>query len=523
MKKILSLTLSLLMVLSIIPMAMSANAETEYTRVLNNFDDLGRLDGPVSFQNGTSGQSGAIFDYTTVDSSYTDGNVLKVVPVSSAGNVYVPLDPSWQIGSPIAVKFQLWAETSTTFDTTRTGIGTKASSISATITTLGGNPTGTRNLPIGTTPEWITYDLTKTTYTNRALGFVFNTSSGFYIDNVTLIYQNAEDVPANLDSYKTMYDWETDTVGATDNGNKFQRATGGAYTSIGSTYCLQVAGTWGSKHSKYISIAMTEDIKDAASLRIALGTNRSDGSNPTLIGVVIEGVAYWFQTEKANISWVYFDFRTLSTSDNSSSIVLTRENISKITEIRVSYNNGTSFNTTNCIDDIQYAPLKASVPQEPAETDGLTTDAVSTDDKASIRLTDEGGIRFYTTFDSSKITGTVEEIGTLIGPSDLVGTYLTNEDVEAGNAVQIPYLADTFWENNQFVGSIAKIKTTNYTRDFVARGYVKVDGVYYYSATTTTRNVRFVADAYIADENSDYATLDNATKAVVDKFATPKA
>ena len=121
------------------------------------------------------------------------------------------------------------------------------------------------------------------------------------------------------------------------------------------------------------------------------------------------------------------------------------------------------------------------------------------------------------------IACTVEEIGTLIGPSDLVGTYLTNEDVEAGNAVQIPYLADTFWENNQFVGSIAKIKTTNYTRDFVARGYIKVDGVYYYSATTATRNVRFVADAYIADENSDYATLDNAAKAVVDKFATPKA
>ena len=78
-------------------------------------------------------------------------------------------------------------------------------------------------------------------------------------------------------------------------------------------------------------------------------------------------------------------------------------------------------------------------------------------------------------------------------------------------------------QSTYFLYIFANIKTTNYTRDFVARGYVKVDGVYYYSTTTATRNVRFIADAYIADENRDYSTLGEATKAIVDKFATPKA
>ena len=156
------------------------------------------------------------------------------------------------------------------------------------------------------------------------------------------------------------------------------------------------------------------------------------------------------------------------------------------------------------------------------EEDGLTTDALSTKAEASIRLNDQTGIRFYTTFDESAIEGTVVEKGTLIGPSDLVGTYLKMDDVEADNAVAVKYEADTLWANNEFVGSIVGINESNYNRSFTARAYVKLsDGTYLYSATTTTKTVADIADAYIADENANpkYADLDANTKALVDAWA----
>ena len=155
------------------------------------------------------------------------------------------------------------------------------------------------------------------------------------------------------------------------------------------------------------------------------------------------------------------------------------------------------------------------------EKDGTTTNAISTDTKASIRLNDQAGIRFYTNFDKSQIEGTVVEKGTLIGPKDLVGDYLTIEDKEAGNAVAVPYLADTLWAGNEFVGSIVGIQEKNYNRTFTARAYVKLsDGTYLYSATTTTKTVAEIADDYIADANSGYADLDEETKNLVDAWAT---
>ena len=158
--------------------------------------------------------------------------------------------------------------------------------------------------------------------------------------------------------------------------------------------------------------------------------------------------------------------------------------------------------------------------EESTETDGQITDAVKTDTKVSIRLSsDVSGMRFYTAYDSSKITGTVEEKGTLIGPKDKIGTYLTIDDL-TGNAVAVKYVPDKLWENNEFVGSLVTILDKNLAREFVARGYVKVDGVYYYSETTACTSVADVADAFIADENSDYNTVsDYQYKEIVDKWA----
>ena len=169
----------------------------------------------------------------------------------------------------------------------------------------------------------------------------------------------------------------------------------------------------------------------------------------------------------------------------------------------------------------------------PEET-GDTTDALSTSATASIRLGTVCGIRFYTTFDTSKIEGTIVEKGTLIGPKDKIGNYLTIEDTvtEDGaspKAVTVKYKPDTLWENNEFVGSLVGIKETNYNREFVARGYVKLeDGTYLYSATSTAKTVADIAAAFIENATKDDATekdkaLYNTYKELVDKWAATKS
>ncbi|MGN0173142.1 MAG: hypothetical protein ACI39F_01775 [Acutalibacteraceae bacterium] len=162
-----------------------------------------------------------------------------------------------------------------------------------------------------------------------------------------------------------------------------------------------------------------------------------------------------------------------------------------------------------------YTKLTAEVP----ETDGTTTDAISTKPGASIRLSETiSGIRFYTTYDSSKIEGTVVEKGTLIGPANIIGDYLTIDDVTANNAVAVKYGVDTLWNGNEFVGSIVGIQEKNYNREFTARAYVKLsDGSYLYSETTTTKTVAGIADDFIAD-----ATKEGADESVSNLYKTYK-
>ncbi|MGN0173908.1 MAG: hypothetical protein ACI39F_05645, partial [Acutalibacteraceae bacterium] len=165
-----------------------------------------------------------------------------------------------------------------------------------------------------------------------------------------------------------------------------------------------------------------------------------------------------------------------------------------------------------------------------------TTDAISTKDTASIRLGDTvNGIRFYTTVDEEKlntlVNGQTYEIGTLIGPKDLIGDELTVEDFTDGNALDVKYIYKKdgnyvyYTEETEssttfkgIVGSIVGIKENNTSfdttygninRDFVARGYVKVGDTYYYSSTTATRSLGYIANEYVKAGNTDNA---NANK-----------
>ncbi|MGN0172960.1 MAG: hypothetical protein ACI39F_00825 [Acutalibacteraceae bacterium] len=188
-------------------------------------------------------------------------------------------------------------------------------------------------------------------------------------------------------------------------------------------------------------------------------------------------------------------------------------------------NNGIAITAEQVSGNIFYCCGVAAVP-----ADGEITDAISTKSTASIRLgATVNGIRFYTTVDETKLKeligdSTDYEYGTLIGPKDKINGVLTFEDVDANNAVDVQFLnKDAFYTEGSgddsfkgIVGSLVGIKEEktsfsdygNVPRDFVARGYVRVGDTYYYSSTTATRSLGYIASQYIADGNSN----DNATR-----------
>ena len=149
---------------------------------------------------------------------------------------------------------------------------------------------------------------------------------------------------------------------------------------------------------------------------------------------------------------------------------------------------------------------------------------------AAIRLNEMNGIRFSTIVNTEKldelkaVEGNTVELGTLIAPADLVTDELTHE-MAAGNFVDIPYKSKEFFEENTFVGSIVAIKTENYGRAFIGRGYVKVtngEEVTYYYATQNDniRSVKTIATALINDTSESSQTLYQEHKDIVDVWAS---
>ena len=103
----------------------------------------------------------------------------------------------------------------------------------------------------------------------------------------------------------------------------------------------------------------------------------------------------------------------------------------------------------------------------------------------------------------------------ILGDNDVIEGEFTHEDLN----IDVNYNAKSLWAGNEYVSSIVSIKSANYAREFVARGYVKVGTTYYYSKTTCTRTVSDIADAYISDENSGYTSLSNVVKELVASWA----
>lgn len=103
---------------------------------------------------------------------------------------------------------------------------------------------------------------------------------------------------------------------------------------------------------------------------------------------------------------------------------------------------------------------------------------------------------------------------------DLKSTYTT---LNVENGVKGGWYAG---KEGTYCGSIVNIQKENYIRKFMARAYVKIkysdntEEVIYSDVSNEPRTVRQVAKAYIADSNSNYGSLAEANKTLVDSFAT---
>ena len=156
---------------------------------------------------------------------------------------------------------------------------------------------------------------------------------------------------------------------------------------------------------------------------------------------------------------------------------------------------------------------------------------------AGIRTQDSAGMRFQASITADDTTMTVINkqdaitegmlitaynlyTGTGDHTLDLKSTYTT---LNVENGVKGGWYAG---KEGTYCGSIVNIQKENYIRKFMARAYVKIkysdntEEVIYSDVSNEARTVRQVAKAYIADSNSNYGSLAEANKTLVDSFAT---
>ena len=568
--KTLSVLLSFAMIISAFAAfgTISASAES-YERVIINYDDLSRHNGLKRCEGSNTNTS----SITTVDGlDNPSGKVLKLV-LSNYMGFKIGLTEKWYEGKPIAIKF--WARTeSGTFSTVASQTGLVTSSENYAGSASGGllSIFASNGGMLDSTGRFYTIDLSGFTLdqlkTFRYFGFKAQGMTGnvtAYFDDITLVYENESDAPAELE-WHTRYDWETDTTGAVAKGNTFKSSTT-AFTSIGSTKSLCVKGTWGNK-TQYMYVDVSSGIENAKSLRAAVRYDKVQGNNPTRIGVEYNGTQYWkdFTNAQTSFAWFYFDFNTFKSSAGDS-ITLDDSNVCNVTKLLFCFTMGYE---AYYVDDIQYAVekstggIKASFVGADDSIADITTGGVFPDATVSgytfigwkdsngnlykagsqITLTEnttftavaakvetqEGaGVRWsntdvkrglkFTTYISGNVDAA--ELKNYISPA-LVKTVISgnSKTVDVMNSSTNDGNSEFAEESNDttlvFHGSVTEYQsdTSMLTVDFTAQGVATVtyaDGttMELASSTTTTRNMKYVAQAAydaLKDETTELAT-----------------
>ena len=193
MKRLLSYVCVISMLLSCLCLSsVSASAEnTTYTKIID-FDTVGADYEPASSNKNNIVAGSGVIDYSTVDSTYTDGNVMKII-----GKQYQ--DYAIQLGNVIngkkikSISYTVCSDSKETFDYQNTGVSDNLNSTKLNSKVSFGF---TGNIGVTTTKQTVTYDFSNvkfedySTISNVILRFkIYNGKIPVYFDNIVITYE----------------------------------------------------------------------------------------------------------------------------------------------------------------------------------------------------------------------------------------------------------------------------------------------------------------------------------------------
>ena len=574
MKKAISLALALTMLLSVFALstAVVSAEEGQYRKVVVDFDnDL------YSYDYGDEYGKGKKYIESIGQQAAVGSNAFSATTKPEAVErtyEYIEIK-QWNSGSaaPVAVSFKYWTDIPAGSNfTVQVSDGTLDSEEQKLVLS---------DTPVEATVDLTAYagsagdDLQlrfNTHMTSAAAPWTF------FVDDITFIYANKEALPSDT-AWKMIYDYED---GEMPNVSKIGKMNSISIATKGSNSYLRIWGDYSPNSlTSYARVAMPEGFADMnpVGLRMQHIAQHGQSDNPYYFGVEIDGDVYWKKFTDKKPNFVEFNFvgETFATSDNTKSVTIAAEDIQKISAIvatfKLTYGD-------HGIDDI--AILVSNAPAETVDaafadgskqtlaiTDGqvtlpaadlstgkvslgwwvdgklyqngatvaATTESTITSavvgftqtDGGSVRIKDPTGLRFQTKVnmaDYEKIAEVVTEQGGVLALTDVVGASAVTVDnekcikvVDADNA----FHADSTDTDGIYYSSIVGIPAENYGTNISARGYMTVsyaDGssATVYTALTTVRNIRGVAQSAQADTEY-YNTLTPEQKAIIDGFA----
>ncbi len=129
---------------------------------------------------------------------------------------------------------------------------------------------------------------------------------------------------------------------------------------------------------------------------------------------------------------------------------------------------------------------------------------------ASVRFNEVTGMRYKATVNTEDVAyyeaeGYTVTMGTLIAPADKLTYETLTFQADANNFLDVVTTGYFNEETGTIAGSISNIKEANYGRNFIARSYVKLtkDGetyVSYATANDNTRSIKTLANAVLDDD-----------------------
>ena len=577
MKKAVSLALVLAMLLSVFALSaavVSADAGGQYRKVVVDFDnDL------YSYGYGDEYGKGKKYIESIGQQAAVGSNAFSATTKPEAVErtyEYIEIK-QWNSGSaaPVAVSFKYWTDipagsnftvqvSDGTLDSEEQTLALSDTPVEATVdlTAYAGSAGADLDLRFNT---------------NGSLENPWT----FFVDDITFIYASAADLPTET-SWITMYDWEDDSQQANvSQPNKKWKVAALGGSNMLWPYCSHNE-TNAKNNPVSIKLSDAFKTASPTNLRLYYRFESiNSGNNPAVFGVKIGDNIYWgsrlIYPSKTSIEYSFIAKDYTNAADAEDVITLTADNIASVDAIMIAL--AVTWNN-NGIDDIGYQV--SNTPAETVDaafadgskqmltiTEGqvtlpaadLSTGKVSlgwwvdgklyqngatvaatTDstiasavvgftqtDGGSVRIKDPTGLRFQTKVnmaDYEKIKGSVTEQGGVLALTDVVGASAVTVDnekcikvVDADNE----FHADSTDTDGIYYSSIVGIPAENYGTNISARGYMTVsyaDGssATVYTALTTVRNIRGVAQSAQADTEY-YNTLTPEQKAIIDGFA----